>query len=270
MKAFTLSAAALAGLLSPAHAQDTAPATLAGKTGVVVISTGAGNFAAVGGYRIAFSALNATYSVTPLSSTVSPASGTYTYVKTGANTARITTIDNPLAAPVAQTFVFTSTSTATYAVANPLGSQTGTFVLENAPPNPAGRSGVSNFSVRAVVPSVGQIIPALVVDAPARVLIRVAGPALTAFGVTGVLANPRLTLMSGNTPVATNDDWASTISNHDAVVDAAAKTGAFAFSFGSRDAALVVDLPAGSYTCFIRGDSGTSGEVLLEVYQVPL
>ena len=65
------------------------------------------------------------------------------------------------------------------------------------------------------------------------------------------------------------DDWSSTVSGYDSVHEAELKTGAFPFVFGSRDAAIVLDLNAGNYTCIITGDPGTSGEVLVEVYRVP-
>ena len=43
--------------------------------------------------------------------------------------------------------------------------------------------------------------------APLQVLIRARGPSLASSGVTGVLANPMLTLYSGQTPIVSNDDW---------------------------------------------------------------
>jgi hypothetical protein len=126
------------------------------------------------------------------------------------------------------------------------------------------------MSVRAQVLGPSPVISGLVVDSPCRVLVRVAGPALTAFGVSGTLANPRLSLMAGNTAIVTNDDWSSSISSYDAVREAGTKAGAFPFLFGSKDAGFVVDLTAGNYSCIISGDPGTTGEVLLEVYRVPL
>lgn len=251
------------------HAQDTAPITLNGKTAVVVISSGSGAFADVGGYRISFAATNATYTIAPLSTTVLPGAGTYTYAKTGANTGRLTVMSSSIGTGVAQTLIFTSPTTATYSVTSEFGAQTGTLVLENITTVAGGSgSGLSNMSVRAVVPANGQIIPGLVLDAPARVLVRVAGPALAAFGVSGTLANPKFTIMSGNSTVVTNDDWSSTTANQSAVTEAAVKTGAFAFAVGSRDAAAVVDLAAGNYTCLISGEAATTGEVILEVYRV--
>jgi hypothetical protein len=164
--------------------------------------------------------------------------------------------------------VFTSPTTASYSIASVLGNQTGTFVLENVTVVGGGGTGggMLNMSVRAVVPNGSQIIPGLVLESATRVLVRVGGPALAAFGVSGTLPNPKLSVFSGSNVIASNDDWSS---NQSAVLDAGTKAGAFPFATGSRDAAIVLDLNAGSYTFVVTGDAGTSGEVLLEVYRVP-
>ena len=177
---------------------------------------------------------------------------------------------------------FTSQTSATFTVTTGVGNQAGVLILErvtvvqNILPPPAAPiitttivAGLSNMSVRTVVPANGQVIPGLVLDSPTRVLVRVAGPALAAFGVAGTLPNPKLTVMSTTGMVGTNDDWAALAANQTEVSDAAAKTGAFAFAPGSADAAVVLDLAAGSYTCLITGAPGTTGEVILEVYRVP-
>ena len=256
-------------LVAPLSAQENAPTALAGKTAVVVISSGTGPFAPVGGYRINFS--TSTYTVSPLAPTVIPSAGIYVYSKTGPNTGRITITDASVGVAVAQTLIFSGPATASYNIAALGGTQSGTLVLEglSAPASTTSSDKIINISVRAVVPSGSQVIPGFVLEAPARVLVRVGGPALAALGVSGTLANPRFTLFSGSTAVGSNDDWTSTIANQTAVLDAASRSGAFPFPVGSRDAALVVDLPAGSYTAVISGDTGTTGEIILEVYRVP-
>lgn len=251
----------------PLAAVDFAPSSLAGKSAVVVISTGSGGLPPIGGYRILFGPPNSTYTINPLSSSVTASNGTYAYTKTADSAGRITLVTANGGPTTTQSLTFISSSTASFAISNPSGTQTGTLVLEDAM-EPA-RACLINMSVRAQVMSGSQVIPGLVVDSACRVLIRVAGPALAEFGIAGALPNPRLTLLIGDRSVVTNDDWASTISNYDAVRAAAEKSGAFPFRFGSRDAAVVADLAAGSYTCVVTGDPGTSGEVLLEVYRVP-
>lgn len=91
-------------------------------------------------------------------------------------------------------------------------------------------------------------------------LIRAVGPTLTNFGVSGALADPRLTLNNGVANIATNDNWLDG--------DAAAMTaaGAFALLPGSKDAALLTTLTASGNTAPVSAPDGASGVVLLEVY----
>jgi len=51
---------------------------------------------------------------------------------------------------------------------------------------------------------------------------------------------------------------------------AAVQVGAFALANGSKDCALLVYLPSGSYTAQISGVANTTGVALVEVYEVPL
>jgi len=133
------------------------------------------------------------------------------------------------------------------------------------PPATNSGMGLVNMSIR-VVTAGNPIIPGIVIDTPLKALIRVAGPALSQFGVQGVLGNPKVTVYAAGRIIGENDDWGT---NEAAVTAAATKTGAFPFPRGSRDAALIVDLPVGAYTCVVTGDPGSTGEVLLEVYRVP-
>lgn len=100
---------------------------------------------------------------------------------------------------------------------------------------------------------------------PKRVLVRAGGPALTALDVPGVLADPQVRVYSGQTVVAENDNWSDTGDMELAV----RQSGAYAFQHGSRDAALIVTLPPGVYTAIGSGVSGTTGNALVEVYELP-
>jgi hypothetical protein len=98
-----------------------------------------------------------------------------------------------------------------------------------------------------------------------KVLIRAAGPALSAFGLANALPNPTIKIYQGSNLIAQNDDW-----NKD---DAAEITrlGAFAFSAGSKDAALLTTLAPGSYTAQIADPSGTgTGVALAEIYDASI
>jgi len=100
---------------------------------------------------------------------------------------------------------------------------------------------------------------------PRRVLIRAAGPSLQGLGVTGVLADPVLTLFRGSTEIAKNDDWE--ISRSGAAVAATAqKVGAFALTAASLDAALLITLAPGTYTAVVTSADGGTGIALIEVY----
>jgi hypothetical protein len=127
---------------------------------------------------------------------------------------------------------------------------------------------LGNLSVRARAGSGGEtLIVGVTVGggttAPKTVLIRGVGPALGAFGVTGVLADPVLTVLYGATPVATNDDWESDA----ALVSTSAAVGAFALTAGSRDSVIHgTGIAAGGYTVQLTGKGGATGNALIELY----
>lgn len=101
-----------------------------------------------------------------------------------------------------------------------------------------------------------------------KVLIRAAGPALGALGVSGVLTDPFLRVFQGSTVIRENDNWES--GNNLALLrEGSAKTGAFAFPAGGKDAAVLLTLPPGSYTAQVSGVAGATGVGLVEVYEVP-
>jgi hypothetical protein len=99
-----------------------------------------------------------------------------------------------------------------------------------------------------------------------RVLVRGVGPGLTPFGVTGVLAQPVLTLFSGNSTVATNTNW-NTSADAAAITSASVQAGAFGLA--SNDSAMVVTLAPGNYTAQVVGVGTGTGVALIEVYELP-
>lgn len=98
-----------------------------------------------------------------------------------------------------------------------------------------------------------------------RVLIRAVGPTLATFGVSGTLADPRLEVYSGQTVIASNDNWDATVTP----TATQSSVGAFQLTAGSRDAALVISLQPGAYTTQVSGVGGTTGVALIEVYELP-
>ena len=116
----------------------------------------------------------------------------------------------------------------------------------------------------------GALVAGFVVagSAARTVLIRALGPGLAQFGVTTALADPQLTLFRDTTQVAANDNWYDA-PNAVAIATTAAQVGAFALPPTSRDSSLLLSLPPGNYTAQVSGAAGTSGNVLVEVYEVP-
>jgi len=113
-------------------------------------------------------------------------------------------------------------------------------------------------------------IVGFVVDGPRpkTLLIRGAGPSLTALGVTGALVDPTLTVFNNaSASVAANDNWGDAAAAD--IRTAIAATGAFAFETGSRDAALLVTLDPGAYTAHVSAPGGATGVSLVEIYEVP-
>ncbi len=103
-------------------------------------------------------------------------------------------------------------------------------------------------------------------------LIRAAGPALTALGVPGVLPDPAFSVTdaSGAT-LASNDNWGTPVGNSpDAAALGGAFTaaGAFAFPAGSLDSATIVSVGPGAYTVPVVGAGGSTGVGLVEVYDI--
>ncbi len=95
-----------------------------------------------------------------------------------------------------------------------------------------------------------------------QMLIRGVGPTLASFGVPGVLADPLMRLFnSSGAQINQNDDWGGTPT----LTSAFTAVGAFALPAASKDAALLVPLPVGSYSAQIITTTST-GVALVEGY----
>jgi CubicO group peptidase (beta-lactamase class C family) len=135
---------------------------------------------------------------------------------------------------------------------------------------------LTNLSARARVGTGDAIlIPGLVLSPGAtsrRVLVRAVGPGLVPFGVTGLLADPKLELFQGGARIAENDNWGTPVGPYAASAQALStafqRCGAFSLPAGSLDAALDVLLPPGGYTLQVSGIGGRTGEALVEVYDL--
>jgi outer membrane protein assembly factor BamB/subtilisin family serine protease len=128
---------------------------------------------------------------------------------------------------------------------------------------------LANISARANVGTGANILIAgFVIDGsqPVNLLLRGVGPTLSTFNVAGVISQPEIDLYnSQGVLMQSNTGW----NGNAAVTTADTEAGAFALPAGSADAAMVVSLPAGSYTLQLVGQNGSTGVGLVEVYLLP-
>lgn len=126
-----------------------------------------------------------------------------------------------------------------------------------------------NISARSQVGTgTDVLIAGFVLDGPTTLLIRGVGPTLTDYGVTGVLADPVVQIFRGTELFAQGND-SSIASDATNISDWAQSLSAFALPSGSKDAVLLVTLPAGVYSALIKGQDGGTGVALAEVYLLP-
>jgi hypothetical protein len=119
-----------------------------------------------------------------------------------------------------------------------------------------------NISTRAKILTGDHVLIAgfVISGGPKKVLIKAAGPSMAALNppVPNTLSNPMLTLFSGSTPLASNDDWES--ANNAATISASGIAPAH-----PQEAALLVTLQPGAYTVIVQGVAGGTGIGLVSV-----
>jgi hypothetical protein len=103
-------------------------------------------------------------------------------------------------------------------------------------------------------------------NVPKLVLIRAVGPGLAAFNVGGLLTDPQLSVYAAgvDAPAASNNDWGGTA----ALKAAFAAAGAFSLTDNSKDAAVLMSLPPGGYSVQVSGVGSTTGQALVEIYDL--
>jgi hypothetical protein len=106
-------------------------------------------------------------------------------------------------------------------------------------------------------------------DGQRTLLVRGIGPRLAAFGVANPLADPRLQIFdAAQRAVLANDNWGQADFVGE-LVQASSYVNAFSLEPGSKDAATLSLLDPGAYTIQVSGAGTTTGEALVEVYEVP-
>ncbi len=146
-----------------------------------------------------------------------------------------------------------------------LSSTSGLVVVEGYDSGVNSTARLTNISARSQVGTGENILIAgfnLAGSGTLRLLVRAVGPTLSTFGVAAPLADPRLEIFSsGGTKLGEADNWEASLANTFSSV------GAFALPAGSKDAATVITLNAGTgYTVQVSGVNGGTGEALVEVY----
>jgi hypothetical protein len=129
--------------------------------------------------------------------------------------------------------------------------------------SPLSNSTLKNMSTRGSVDTGDNVLISgfIVGDVDsATVIVRALGPSLTASGVSGALSDPTLTIYDSNgSAIATNDNWQDNPTAIDIQKNRLAPP-------NPSESALVLHLPAGTYTAIVRGANGSTGVALAEVY----
>lgn len=147
-------------------------------------------------------------------------------------------------------------------------SSVGTVISDSAVLIVAASSRLANLSVRAVAGSGSNtLIVGFVIAGGSNksLLVRGIGPTLSAFGVTGALDDPVLSLYSGSRLFDSNDDWGMA-ANATQIAPVSARWGAFALTAASRDAVVFSALGMGAFTAHVSGKGTASGIALMELY----
>lgn len=125
-------------------------------------------------------------------------------------------------------------------------------------------SKLANISTRGFVQTGDNVmIGGLIIQGidPARVIIRAIGPTLSQYSVPNVLADPTLELHDGNGALMSfNDNWKDT---QQAEIQATGLPPP-----NDAESAILATLSPGNYTAIVRGKNNTTGNALVEAYQL--
>jgi hypothetical protein len=137
---------------------------------------------------------------------------------------------------------------------------TGTGVIELYDLDASATSTLANISTRGFVQTGDNVLIAGVIvagEATQKVVIRATGPSLP---IPEKLANPTLELRDNNGALLeANDDWMES-ANKQAIMDSTVQPS------NDLEPALVRVLTPGGYTAIVRGEDGTTGISVVEVY----
>jgi uncharacterized Zn-binding protein involved in type VI secretion len=169
--------------------------------------------------------------------------------------------------------ILTSLNPGNYtAIVRGVNNGTGVALVEGYDLNMNTGSRLGNVSTRGFVHTGDNVMIGgfIVVTQSAKVIIRAIGPSLTAHGVPDALANPQLELhnMFGIL-IGQNDDWQTTQIGGIITSDQVAEIRASGLApTNPAEAAIIATLQPGNYTAIVRGVSDTTGNALVEVYDL--
>jgi hypothetical protein len=168
--------------------------------------------------------------------------------------------------------ILTSLSPGSYtAIVRWVNNGTGIALVEVYDLDPLAGSKLGNISTRALVQTGDNVMIGgfIIVNEPARVMIRAIGPSLTHFGVPGALANPQLELHDAYSLIGQNDNWQHTqVGGVVAGSQVAAIRSSRLAPSNAMESTIIAVLQPGSYTVIVRGVNNTMGNALVEVYDL--
>ena len=148
------------------------------------------------------------------------------------------------------------------------GAMLGDFTLSGVTyffraPQESSENHLANISTRGFVSTgQGQLIGGFIITGgPKLVLVRALGPSLASQGVSPVLENPVLQLMSGATQLRSNDDWQSE-SNSDDIIATTIQPSS------TKEASILVRLEPGAYTAVVTGANTSTGIAMIEIFEI--
>jgi hypothetical protein len=159
------------------------------------------------------------------------------------------------------------------AIVRGVNNSTGNALVEVDDLNPNTNSILGNISTREFVQTGNNVmIGGFIIQGtqPKEVIVRALGPELTPFGVPDVLADPTLDLHNGaGTMIASNNNWQTTIIGGIITTNqvSAIQNSGHAPTQPS-ESAIIATLPPGNYTAIVRGANNSTGNALVEVYDL--
>jgi hypothetical protein len=157
------------------------------------------------------------------------------------------------------------------AIVSGVNNTTGIALAEVYDLSPNSGSLLANISTRGFVQTGDNVMIGgfIVVTQPTRVIIRAIGPSLSQFGVPDALANPQLELHDANSLIARNDDWQTTQIGGIITSDQVAEIQNSQLApTNPAESAVIATLQPGNYTAIVRGVNNTTGNALVEVYDL--